>query len=99
MNFDIIGIGSALVDITVRVEDLFLESENLEKGGMLLIDAQRLRTLLDKFPQEQKSLSPGGAAANVLAAFAHCGGNPSFIGKIGNDQMGKYFEIETEKTG
>ena len=99
MDFDIVGIGSALVDVTVRVEDSFLEDENLPKGGMTLVDAKRSKLLLDKFPSDKKELSPGGAAANVMASFAHCGGKAGFIGKVGEDQMGKYFQSETEKAG
>lgn len=98
-DLEIIGIGSALVDITVRVEDPFLEAENLAKGGMTLVDEEQAKRLLDKFPQEQRELSPGGSTANVMASFAHCGGRAGFIGKIGDDEMGRYFKAETEKAG
>jgi len=99
MNLEILGIGSALVDITVQVDDSFLESESLPKGGMTLVEADRSKELLKKlagFPQE---FSPGGATANVMASFAHCGGKSGFIGKIGKDEFGEYFRGETEKTG
>ncbi|MBT4513336.1 MAG: adenosine kinase [Chloroflexi bacterium] len=99
MNLEIIGIGSALVDITVQVDDSFLESENLPKGGMTLVDAARSKELLDKLANYSKELSPGGATANVMASFAHCGGKAGFIGKVGNDEMGNYFRTETEKAG
>ena len=99
MDLEIIGIGSALVDITVRVDNAFLEAENLAKGGMTLVDEERAKRLLDKFPQEQRELSPGGSTANVMASFAHCGGRAGFIGKIGDDEMGRYFRTDTEKAG
>lgn len=98
-SFEIIGIGSALVDITVRVDESFLQAEGLPKGGMTLIDADRSQELLRRFPEDVRELSPGGATANVMAAFAHCGGRPAFIGKVGKDPMGDYFKRETERTG
>ena len=99
MDSDIIGIGSALVDVTVQVDDSFLEAEKLPKGGMTLVDAKRSRELLDRFPHHQKALSPGGATANVMASFAHCGGRAGFIGKVGNCELGAYFKTATEKAG
>jgi len=99
VNFDIIGIGSALVDVTVHVDESFLQAENLPKGGMTLIDAERSRQLLGALPEGERELSPGGATANVMAAFAHCGGKPAFGGKVGKDRIGEYFKRETERTG
>jgi sugar/nucleoside kinase (ribokinase family) len=99
MAFEIVGIGSALVDVTVRVEEVFLEAEGLPKGGMTLVDAQRSKELLNKFSPKEKELSPGGATANVMASFAHCGGRSAFIGKVGADEMGEYFTAETERAG
>ncbi|GEM_PF-48634 len=99
MDFEIIGIGSALVDITVHVSESFLEAEGLPKGGMTLIDAGRAREFLNKLPADERELSPGGTTANVMAAFAHCGGKPAFVGKVGRDWLGEYFKRETERTG
>lgn len=99
MNLEILGIGSALVDITVQVDDSFLEAENLPKGGMTLVDARRSKELLDKLSHLPTEMSPGGATANVMASFAHCGGKAGFIGKVGADEMGEYFTAETEKAG
>lgn len=99
MDFEIIGIGSALVDITVRVDESFLQAEDLPKGGMTLIDADRAQALLHRFSEGERQLFPGGATANVMAAFAHCGGRPAFVGKVGKDPMGDYFKRETERAG
>ncbi len=94
-----LSIGSALVDVTIVVEEDFLKRENLPKGGMTLVDAVRSKQLLDLFPESKKKLSPGGAAANVASAFAHCGGASGFIGKVGTDAMGDYFKRECEADG
>ncbi|EKD26046.1 MAG: PfkB family carbohydrate kinase [uncultured bacterium] len=99
MNFEIIGIGSALTDMTFNVTDSFLASENLPKGGMTLIEKDRLFELLDKFKNTKKQMSPGGATANVITSYAHCTGKAAFIGKIGADNTGDFFKKETEKSG
>lgn len=98
-GLEILGIGSALVDVTVHVDEAFLASEGLPKGGMTLVDGERSRQLLARLSGAEWDLSPGGATANVMAAFAHCGGRPGFIGKVGEDEMGEYFARETEKEG
>ena len=44
----IIGIGNALVDILVHIEnDEILDRLGLKKGGMEMIDAQRKREILE----------------------------------------------------
>jgi len=99
MNLDIVGIGSALVDITVQVDDAFLQAEGLPKGGMTLVDADRSKELLEKLADYPQQMSPGGATANVMASFAHCGGRSGFIGKIGADELGDYFTAQTRQAG
>ncbi len=99
MDLEIIGIGSALVDITVKVDDEFLSAEELPKGGMTLVEADRSKELLAKLSDFPQEFSPGGATANIMASFAHCGGKSGFIGKIGEDEIGEYFRNETEKAG
>ena len=38
-KFDLIGLGNAIVDIIVNIEDEFLEINNLDKGSMNLINS------------------------------------------------------------
>ena len=59
MDLEIIGIGSALVDITVQVEDAFLQAEDLPKGGMTLVEADRSKELLAKLSDFPQEFSPG----------------------------------------
>ena len=39
MNYDLVGIGNALVDIEVQVDDAFIEEISVTKGGMTLSSA------------------------------------------------------------
>ena len=36
MNYDLVGIGNALVDIEIQVDDAFIEQASVTKGGMTL---------------------------------------------------------------
>jgi sugar/nucleoside kinase (ribokinase family) len=99
MKYELVGIGSALVDVSIAVTDRFLEEHGLPKGGMTLVDAEQSRVLFESFPDREKTFSAGGATANVIAAYAQCGGTSAFIGKTGRDALGDYFTEETENTG
>lgn len=98
-KFDLVGIGSALVDVTIKVEENFLERENLPKGGMTLIDSEKLNYLLHSFSENEKVFSPGGSTANVISLFSELGGKGAFIGKVGNDTLGNFFEDKTIESG
>ena len=46
-KFDLIGLGNAIVDIIVNIEDKFLEINNLDKGSMNLINSDESQRLLE----------------------------------------------------
>ena len=96
----IIGIGNALVDILVRLEDdVLLERVGLPKGGMTLIDEVRqreLRTCMAELSMEQAT---GGSAGNSMLALARLGGNAGFVGKVGRDALGKFYADNCKKVG
>lgn len=96
----IIGIGNALVDILVRLkDDTLLEQIGLPKGSMTLIDEVRqkeLRTYMGALPMEQAT---GGSAGNTMLALARLGGNAGFIGKVGRDDLGKFYAENCKEVG
>lgn len=88
----IIGIGNALVDILARLtHDELLGEMGLSKGGMTLIDAAqqtRLQACMEGLPVEQAT---GGSAGNTILALAHLGNKVGFVGKTGNDALGRFY--------
>ena len=64
-KFDLIGLGNAIVDIIVNIEDEFLEINNLDKGSMNLIDTDKSQRLLENC-KVTKQIS-GGSSANTLS--------------------------------
>ena len=96
-KFDVLGIGNAIVDVLIHVDDDFLVSENLTKGSMTLVSEQEAASLYDKLGQCIEC--SGGSAANTIAGLASLGSNTSYIGKIKDDQLGKVFKHDIKSLG
>ena len=95
----VIGIGNALVDLMTRIENYSLLSElNLPKGSMQLVDKIVSRNIIDKTKNFQRIIASGGSAANTIHGLARLGVETGFIGKIGKDEMGRYFKEDMEKS-
>ena len=97
--YDVIGMGSALLDFIVPVEESDLGSFGLKKGEMQLIDEARSREILARLAGRQMEISPGGSSANTLAGIAMLGGQGVFLGTVGTDEHGDRYIQETEKSG
>jgi fructokinase len=95
MSKKILGIGNALVDVFVKVDDDFLLKNNLTKGSMILIERQEFESLKNKIKIEK--IEAGGSVANTMAGIAYLKGNASFIGKIKSDEFGKIYKKSLEK--
>ncbi len=98
-EYDVMGIGSALLDFTVMVDDADLKELGLSKGGMALIDAERSREILSRLTGRAMEITPGGSSANTLAGVSMLGGKGIFLGKVGRDQHGDRYIAETERSG
>jgi sugar/nucleoside kinase (ribokinase family) len=88
----ILGMGNALVDILIRIDDdTILHPLELPKGSMQLVDAGRSQRVLMTFDRHDKSFSAGGSAANTIHGLAKLGIPVGYIGVIGEDEMGGSF--------
>ena len=88
----IIGIGNALVDVLVRLEDdCQLSALGLPKGGMQLINDSQQCSISEKIAKLQPTRATGGSAGNAMLALANLGARPGFIGRIGDDETGDFF--------
>ena len=96
-TYDVIGIGGAIVDIIAQVDDDFLVNEEMPKGAMTLIDADRAEKLYDKLGTCTEC--SGGSVANSLAAMADLGAKTSFMGRVKDDDLGKIFRHDMRAVG
>ena len=87
----ILGIGNAIVDVICKVEDDFINKNNLTKGTMKLIfDNKEFQELLSNLKIE-KTIS-GGSVANSIVGLSQLGNDVGFIGKVSDDNLGKKYE-------
>ena len=95
MSKKILGIGNAIVDVFVKVNDDFLLKNNLTKGSMKLLEKQEFESLKSTIKIEK--IEAGGSVANTMAGIAYLKGDASFIGKIKSDEFGKIYKKSLEK--
>ncbi|WP_440648146.1 adenosine kinase [Candidatus Pelagibacter sp. HIMB1521] len=92
----ILGIGNAIVDVICKVDDNFIEQNNLTKSTMkLLFDENEFKNLLKNLKIE-KTVS-GGSVANSIVGISQLGNKVGFIGKISDDKFGSNYEEGLKK--
>ncbi len=96
-QYDVLGIGNAIVDVLTKTDDAFLTTNGIEKGAMTLIDTAAADALYAKMgPGVEVS---GGSAANTMAGVASLGGKGAYIGKVAKDQLGEVFTHDIRSGG
>ena len=92
----ILGIGNAIVDVICKVNDGFIEENNLTKSTMkLFFNENEFKQLLINLNIE-KTVS-GGSVANSIVGLSQLGNQVGFIGKISNDNFGDKYEEGLKK--
>ena len=92
----ILGIGNAIVDVICKVDDIFIEQNNLTKSTMkLFFDENEFKNLLTNLKIE-KTVS-GGSVANSIVGLSQLGNQVGFIGKVSNDEFGSKYEEGLKK--
>jgi sugar/nucleoside kinase (ribokinase family) len=97
-SLDVVGIGSAIVDVITQADDSFLEAHGMAKGGMQLIfteeEAEQLYAEMGPGIEES-----GGSCANTMAGLASFGGAGAFVGVVRDDQLGEVFAHDMASIG
>ena len=92
----ILGIGNAIVDVICKVDEVFIEQNNLSKSTMkLFFDENEFKKLLINLKIE-KTVS-GGSVANSIVGLSQLGDKVGFIGKISDDEFGSKYEEGLKK--
>ena len=87
----ILGIGNAIVDVICKVDDSFIDQNNLTKSTMkLFFDENEFKSLLKNLKVE-KTVS-GGSVANSIVGLSQLGNKVGFIGKVSDDEFGSKYE-------
>lgn len=96
----ILGIGNALTDIlAVLPDDSLLGTFHLPKGSMQHVDLETGNVILNALKPLGAKYVAGGSAANTISCTSRLGMPSGYVGKIGNDELGRTFKRDQEKTG
>ena len=96
----VIGIGNALTDMLVNLSnDAVLNEYGLSKGSMSLVGSELQTEISKAVAGAPHSLSLGGSAGNTIRCMARLGTRVGFIGKVGNDGTGEFYEQALRNIG
>ena len=88
----ILGIGNALTDILAALPDgSLLEKYHLPIGSMQHVDMATGDQIWQDLRKVGVQYVAGGSAANTITGTAIFGMPSSFIGKVGDDELGHLF--------
>ena len=96
---NILGIGNALVDILTQIpDDHILNELQLPKGTMQHVNAETSLRYGEILKQYGCAMAAGGSTANTMSGAAKLGVETGYIGKVGNDERGRFFERAMRET-
>lgn len=97
--FNVFGVGNALLDILALVEDNFIQTHDLNRGAMTLMDTIKQGKLLQQLESHPLELRCGGSAANTMMAIAQSGGTGIYSGKVSADTNGEFYQQDMIAAG
>jgi len=98
-QYDVYGIGNAIVDIVTEVEYDFFKKNEIEKGVMTLVDEKRQHHLMKAIDMKRSRMSGGGSAGNTVAAVNQFGGKSFYSCLVAKDDYGKFFLEDLKRNG
>ena len=88
-QYEVVGIGNAVVDVISHADDTFLAENGIEKGIMQLIERDRAEDLYAAM--QDRVQTPGGSVANTVAGAGALGLKTAFIGRVRDDELGQFY--------
>lgn len=97
-RYDALTIGNAITDVLAPVQDAFLDEQGMTKSIMHLIERDEAEKLYALMPDSKQQIS-GGSSANTAVGIASLGGRSAFVGKVAEDEVGKFFTHDLRHAG
>jgi len=100
-TYHVYGLGAALVDTEIEVNDSFLAQAGIEKGLMTLVDEARQQELLTRMQDHLvgSKRSSGGSACNSIYAASCFGAKTFYSCKVADDDNGQFFHDDLSRAG
>jgi sugar/nucleoside kinase (ribokinase family) len=96
-DFDVLGIGNALIDVIASVDDTFIDAHDFPRGATTMVDLERSEAVYADLPPAQEI--SGGSCANTIAGLASFGATVAFVGRVRDDQLGKVYTHDLRSLG
>ncbi|MEZ5913585.1 MAG: adenosine kinase [Paracoccaceae bacterium] len=96
-QYQVVGIGNAIVDVIAHADDSFLDLMGIQKGIMQLVERNRGELLYGAM--EDRVQAPGGSVANTLAGIGSLGLTTAFIGRVRDDALGRFYAAQMAAGG
>src|SRR5207302_9329978 len=90
-DFDVCGLGNALVDIFLELDDAAFAALGFDRGTMRLVDHAEQAAPLAKFHDRDPPLVGAGSVATSVIAASKRGGRGPVLGVVGVDRSGPFY--------
>lgn len=98
-QYNVYGVGNALVDIEFELTVQELEGLGVAKGVMTLMDEQQQEKIIDQLGGLETNRGSGGSAANTVIAVSQFGGKSYYSCRVGDDELGGFYLEDLHKAG
>jgi len=98
LKYDVVALGNAIMDVIAQVDDDFLVRHDIPKARTNLISPERCDYLYNALPASRVETS-GGSAGNTVAGLKSLGARAAFMGKVGEDQIGRDYVADMRRIG
>ncbi|NET49039.1 MAG: adenosine kinase, partial [Merismopedia sp. SIO2A8] len=98
-QYDVYGLGNALVDIECEVTPDVLQELDIEKGVMTLLDEDSQNKIVQHLDGTTFKQACGGSAANTVIAVKQFGGNAFYSCKVASDETGQFYAKDLKDCG
>lgn len=93
MSHEAVGLGNAIMDAIVRIDDDAILTElGLTRGQMHPVDHARWNAVYERVKGFGAEVYSGGSCANTISALGLLGTSVLYCGQIGDDEFGAAYE-------
>lgn len=98
LPYDVAGLGNALVDALVRIDDAeFLARTGYTRGHMTPVDHVAWEEAFEHVREHGVEIASGGSCANTIAALGLLGAKSIYCGQVGRDAFGHLYARRMEE--
>jgi sugar/nucleoside kinase (ribokinase family) len=92
MSLEVVGLGNALMDALVVVEDdRVLDELGFQRGTMHPVSHEQWTDVFNSLSDHDIAYDSGGSCANTIATIGLLGGSAVYRGQVGDDKLGHLY--------